>query len=373
MFFRFLDFLKNEKKLWIYEDEKGKIIYIDLSGKNETLKKVQKVLHLLMCDLNLNHFLKIIFFPVNETMSLEIVHFIKHFEIDKKVALDSEFAFAVIEFRKGPPKLIGPFKPETVGHTAQHPDIHHSEHKCIQVIDNYFKNNNNVKIKAVHIFTKLNPCSGIKGNCDPCMIKLARLSKELYKNNIDMYITFQDIYGITGPIVKTLEKLSDKDPLNKKIFELKNILNKQYPKSKYECVLGDKEQKKIKKYILQEMKKLIPETDIKLNIEFNKNKIKSDELKSFRKEQTDNIKIQLKKRNVSEENIIEICSLFHSKCCDLVNKKYEKFIYEKLSDHINSFAVRFVYENIKSFLPHFKLERVNLSLKTNFQISVQDN
>ncbi|KAK9958250.1 hypothetical protein ABG768_012422 [Culter alburnus] len=374
---RFLDFLKNEEKLWIYEDEKGNISIIDLSVKNETFKKVKELIDLYLSPCRLNdhtHFLKTIFFPINQTMSSEIVHFIKRFKIDKRVDLDRQFAFAVIELREGRLIPIGPFTPETVGQTTQHPDRHHSEHKCIQDIDNYFNNDKfRRNIKAVHIFTKLNPCSGIKGNCDPCMIKLANLSEEMYKNNIDMNITFQDIYGITGPIVKTLMKLSDKDPLNKNIVKFKNILYKQYPKPKFECVLGDKEQNLIKNYILQEIKKLIPKTDIKLNIEFNKNKMKSDELKSFRKEQTDNINIQLTKLNVSEENIKDICSLFNSKWCNLVNEEYEKFICEKLSDHINSFSVRFVYENIKLFFPHFKLERVNLSLKTNFQISVEDN
>lgn len=377
MFFRFLEFLKNEEKLWINKDKNGIINIFDLSVKNEALKKIQELigLYLSTCCLN-NHilFLKKIFFPVNQTMSLKILYFIKHFKIDKMVDLDRQFAFAVIELRKGQPILIGPFKPETVGQNTQHPDRQHSEHKCIQHIYEYFKNiKYNRKIKAVHIFTKLNPCSGIKGNRDPCMIKLAHLSEEMYKYNIDMYITFQDIYGITGHIVKTLRKLSDKDPLNENIFKFKKIVYKQYPKSKFKCVLGDKEQNFIKNDILQAIKKLIPETDIKLKIEFTRNKMKSDELKSFRKEQTDNIKKQLTKLNVSEEIIKEICSLFYSKWCDLVNEKYEEFIYEKLSDHINSFAVRFIYENIKCFIKHFNLERVNLSLKTNFQISVQDN
>ncbi len=87
----------------------------------------------------------------------------------------------------------------------------------------------------------------------------------------------------------------------------------------------------------------------------------SDKFKTFGKQQADEMKIQLKKYNVTEEFSERVYSLFYYKWCHLVDEVYEEFIYEKLSDYISSVAVRFIYKDIKAISPHFNLIRVKVT------------
>ncbi len=117
------------------------------------------------------------FFSVNQIMHSKISEFIRYFDIDKNEILDSQSGFAVIEFKTGPPILIGPFKPVNIS-KADLPDMIHSEDQCICGIEGKIKGKEKM-IKAIYIFTKNNPCSGRKDH-DPCMIQLANFSENIF-------------------------------------------------------------------------------------------------------------------------------------------------------------------------------------------------
>ncbi|XP_042601730.1 uncharacterized protein LOC109056064 [Cyprinus carpio] len=360
---------KNLDDSWIKE-ESDTIELIDLKKKKLFL---QKVVHRI--DLNCihyindyNYFLKNIFFPVNQTLSSKMSYFINHFKINEKVNLKSQYAFAVIELKTGERILIGPFKPKNVGQTGKYPDIHHSEHQCINNLKQeikYMKKKKRI-IKAIYIFTKYSPCLCIKGKLCPCMTQLANFSKDMYNEfNIDIYITFQDIYGATGSTAQTIKsfvKTSDKLSKNyedsrNKILRLMKQVKKQYSRSKFTFFLGDKDQERFKNDIIKEMKEIKPDLEIELKIKFPSNPILLHEFKSFGEKQTNNIKTQLKNYNFTREIAENICSLFNSKWCEIADDKYNDFIYEKLSDYFKIFAVAFAYKDIKAFTNHFNLEK----------------
>ncbi len=376
MFCRLKEFSQDAKKLdepWIRRKTKGTMDLIDLSSRKLYLLKVVNRMDFNFLNYlnNYNCFLKKKFFPVNRNLSSKMSYFIKHFKIHEKVDLKRQFAFAVIECRKGKPILIGPFKPKTVENTKKYPDKHHSEHQCISKLKQeikYMKKKKRI-IKTIYLFTKYSPCSGIKGDLCPCMTQLANFSQEMNNEfNIDIYITFEDIYGATGSIAQTINTLvkpekklnNDEKNCRNRILRLIKKVKQQYPKSKFKCFLGDKEQKDIKKDIIGDIAKIKPNIDIELKIKFPSNPSLLHEFKSFGEKLTNNIKTQLKNNNFTREITENICSLFHSKWCEAGDKEYSLFIYEKLSDYFNTFAVALVYKDIKAIISCFNLEKVQL-------------
>lgn len=355
---------------WVQE-ESDTIELIDLSNR---MLSVQKVV--IRIDLNCihyinNYFLNNNFFPVNQTLSSKMSYFIKHFKINEKVDLKSQYAFAVIELKTGKFISVGPFKPKKVGQTGKYPDIHHSEHQCINNLKlkiKYMKKKK-IIITTIYIFTNYSPCLGIKGKLCPCMTQLANFSKDMYNEfNIDIYIAFQDIYGATGSTaqtIKSLVKTSDKLSKNyeesrNKILSLMKQVKKQYSRSKFYFFLGDKDQERFKNYIIKYIKEIKPDLEIELKIKFPSNPILLHEFKSFGEKQTNNIKTLLKNYNFTREVAENICSQFNSKWCEIADDKYNDFIYKKLSDYFNIFAVAFAYKDIKAFTNHFNLEKVQL-------------
>lgn len=365
-------------ELWITK-KKGKMDIIDFSRRKVYFEKL-----VYRIDLNRHYFLyflnnynffhKKVFFPFNQSLSSKLSDFIRLFKIDEKVDLFSQFAFAVIELKKGELILIGPFKPVTAGQNGKHLERHHSEHQCIQPIYEYVKKNKSM-IKYIYMLTKYNPCLSIKGKFDPCMIELARFFEEMYNEySIDVYITFQDIYGASGKIVKELKDLSNyEDPLIKKtILELKEMVKKKLCRLKFPVQIfqGNKRintSKTMKSCIAEEMHKCNLEwKDMSKNLDvisiyFPSKPMTLYEFKSYGEGQANKIKVQLKNLNVSEEVAEKVCSRFYSEWCRLVYEEYEEFTYEKLSDYLNTFAVAFAYKDIKAITNHFSLERVNLS------------
>ncbi|XP_050988373.1 uncharacterized protein LOC127179118 [Labeo rohita] len=365
---RMKEFSQDGEKLdegWIKENGEDTIDFIDLSCRMFYLLKVVNRMNLnFPYYFNFNIFLKNKLFPINQSMSSKISYFIKHFKINEKVDFNSQFAFAVIEYKTF--ILKGPFIPQTVGQIRKYYVKHHSEYQCIHHLKQKIKLMKKKKnIKTIYIFTKYSPCFGIKGNLCPCMTQLANFSKEMYdKYNIDVIITFQDIYGATGSIAETIQKMvklpmsnNDKDSIY--IERLINKVKKQYPKSKYKYVLGDKEQKHIKRDIIKKIKKINPCVGIEIKMIFPSNPCSLHEFESFIQQQTNNINRQLKKYNFTKENMKYICSLFHSKCCELVD--YKRFIYKKISDYINTIAVALAHKDIKANLNNFTLERIELN------------
>ncbi len=361
---------QDEDELWIYRDKNGIIKVINLTVRKIYLKTVVNRIYL-NCPNYLNNifFLKNNFFPVNQTLSSKMSYFIRHFKINEMVDSHNQFAFAVIELIKGESVLIGPFKPKKIHQTGKRPEIHHTEHQCIPLIYEYVKKNKSM-IKGIYMFTKYSPCLGIT----PCMIELARFSEEMYNEyNIDLYITFQDIYGATGNIVKELNYSSTyKDPLIREIvLELKELFNKKLRRSEFTGKIFQRNQridtsKTIKSYIEKETIECnyMKWEDIlkAVSVKFPSKSMTLHEFKNYGEGQANEIKIQLKSLNFSEEITEEICAIFYSKWCHLVYEEYEEFIYEKLNDYINTFAVAFAYKDIKAITNHFNLERVILTL-----------
>ncbi len=232
---------------WISRDENDNIKIIDLSKKTKGFKIIIERIYSFLINHASNSFSTYPIFSVNQIMSSKISEFIRHFDIDKNKILDSQSGFAVIEFKTGPPILIGPFKPVNIS-KADLPDMIHSEDQCICEIEGKIKGKEKM-IKAIYIFTKNNPCSGRKDH-DPCMIQLANFSEKMFnKFNIDIYITFQDIYGATGNTTKAvnvLKKLScEKGTLHiNKLLWFKKMLKKQHCRSKFEYLKVVKDQNK---------------------------------------------------------------------------------------------------------------------------------
>lgn len=359
----------DEDELLIYRDKNGIIKVINLSDSIYLKTVVNRIY--LNCPNYLNNsvFLKNSFFPVNQTLCSKMSYFIKHFKINEMVKLHNQFAFAVIELIKGESILIGPFKPKKVDQTGKRPDIHHTEHQCIPLIYEYVKKNKSM-IKDIYMFTKNSPCLGRNGKCDPCMIELTRFSEEMYNEyNIDLYITFQDIYGVSGNIVQEL-----KDSSRRIVLELKEMFNKKLCRSEFTGKIFQRNQRKstskiIKSYITKETleRDLMKWEDVSyistfISLKFPSKPMTLHEFKNYGEGQANEIKIQLKNQNVSEEITEEICAIFYSKWCHIVYEEYEKFIYEKLRDYLNTFAVAFAYKDIKAITKHFNLERVVLTL-----------
>ncbi|XP_050957081.1 uncharacterized protein LOC127157946 [Labeo rohita] len=364
--------LEPRPRPWISRDENDNIKIIDLSERETSVK--------IIIERFFSYYFYYYFFPQyssfskNQNISSKISEFIKYFELDKNQLIRSQSGFAVTECETGPPVLIGPFKPENVSNTKL-PDIIHSEDQCIGHIEETIKGKEHT-IKAIYIFTKYSPCLGRKDH-DPCMIQLARFSEKMfYHHKIKVYVFFQDIYGLSGNLVNELRKLSrEQDPLIKNpLLQLKEMINKQQRRSKFKYSKEDQDEKlqiknssMIKKYITTEIKKITDEKSWKfisslhqVKIEFPSDEMTLDEFENFGKEQAEKIKIQLKQLNVSEEISEIICSLFHSKWCDLINDRHEEFIYERLSECINTFAVHFAVQDIKAVTKHFNLIRINL-------------
>lgn len=377
-FLRLMEVSQDEDELWIYRDKKSIIRVIKLNVRMIYLKTVVNRIYLNCPPYlnNYNFFLKNIFFPVNQTLSSKMSYFIRHFKIYGMVDLHNQFAFAVIELIKGDPILIGPFKPKKIHQTGKHCETHHTEHQCIQLLDEHIKKNKSM-IKAIYMFTKYSPCLGIKGHCDPCMIKLANFSEEMInKYNIDLYITFQDMYGASGNIVKVLKDSSSyKDPfIRKKVLELKEMMNKKLCRSKFIGKIFQENQristsKTIKSFIKEEMLEcnLMKREDVSyilkvISVKFPSKPMAFYEFKNYGEGQANEIKKQLRNLNVSEEITEKICAIFYSKWCHLVYVEYEEFIYQKFSDYINTCAVAFTYKDIKTITNHFNLERVELTL-----------
>ncbi len=244
MFFRLMKVSPYEDELRIYRDKNGIIKITNLRDKWIYLKAVVKRISV-NCPIY-NMFLKNIFFPVNRNLSSKMSYFIKHFKIHEKVDLNRQFAFAVIERIKGKPILIGPFKPKKVDSTKKNSERDHTEPQCIPLIREYVKKNKSV-IKGIYMFTKLSPCLCIRGKCDPCMIQLARFSEEMfYDYYIDVYITFQDMYGVSVDIVKKLMNSSRYEDtwIRNIMLELKEILNKMLRTSEFTVKLFQKYQRK---------------------------------------------------------------------------------------------------------------------------------
>ncbi|XP_073677341.1 uncharacterized protein [Garra rufa] len=305
--------------------------------------------------------------------------FVKYFKLDKNELIRSQSGFAVTECETGPPLLIGPFKPKNHSNTKL-PDIIHSEDQCICELTKII-NGKEHTIKAIYIFTKYSPCLSRKDH-EPCMIQLANFSEEMsYHHNIKVYIVFQDIFGLSGNIENKLKILSrGKNPLIKDtLLDLKAMIYEQHRRTKFKYSKGDKNQHEklqikngsiIKKYITTEIKKKTDKKNwtsisslFKVKIEFPSDEMTSDEFEKFGKEQADKMEIQLKELNVSEEISQIMCSLFHSKWCELIHLRYEEFIYEKLSERINTFAVKLAVQDIKAITKDFSLIRVNLNLQ----------
>lgn len=361
---------------WITRDENGNIEIIDLSHREQSVR--------IIIDRIYYSYLYYYFFPTyssfseNQNISSKIVGFIRDFEIDKNELIRSQSGFAVIEFETGPSVLIGPFKPVNISKTKCL-DIIHSEDQCIRDLNKEIRGKEHM-IKDIFIFTKYNPCIGNKKH-DPCMIQLARFSEEMfYHHKIKVYITFQDIYGVTGNNTKAVDELKklcrEQDTsIKHRLSRLKKKVYEKHCRSKFKYLIGDKKQDEIKNnssiikhYITTEIRKVADEKSRKfisslheVKMKFPSDEMTLDEFKNFGKEQADEMKIELKELNVSEEISEQMCSLFHSKWCDLVNERYEEFIYEKLSECINTFAVRFAFQDIKAIIKHFNLIRVNLS------------
>ncbi len=185
-----------EPEPWISRDENGNIKIINLSNREQSVR--------IIID-------RISFFPTyssfseNQNISSKILGFIRDFEMDKNELIRSQSGFAVIEFKTGPPILIGPFKPVNISKTKCL-DIIHSEDQCIRDLNKEIKGKEHM-IKDIYIFTKYSPCVGRKKH-DPCMIQLALFSEEMiYHHKIKVYITFQDIYGATGNNTKAVDEL----------------------------------------------------------------------------------------------------------------------------------------------------------------------
>ncbi len=186
------------------------------------------------------------FFPVNQTLSSKMSSFIRYFKINEMVDSHNQFAFAVIECINGESILIGPFMPIKVNPTEKHSKRHHTEHQCIPLIREYVKKNKSV-IKGIYMFTKYSPCLCIDSECDPCMIQLARFSEEkFYDYNIDVYITFQDMYGASGNVVKQLTNSSRYEDtfIRNIVLELKEMFNKKLRTSEFTAKLFQKYQRK---------------------------------------------------------------------------------------------------------------------------------
>ncbi len=379
-------------KPWISRDENGNIKIIDLSKKTKGFKIIIERISSFLNNHASNSFSTYSIFSVNQIMSSKISEFIRYFDIDKNEILYSQSGFAVIEFKTGPPILIGPFKPVKLpkpDSNTKRVDKIHSEDQCICRIEEQIKGKEKM-IKAIYIFTKNNPCSGRKHH-DPCMIQLANFSEKMFnKYNIDIFITFQDIYGATGNTTKAvnvLKKLSCEKSYFNTLSKLKKTVSKEHCRSKFVCFKRNRDPKRLSKTIkgliktdiseFETMNKMIIKLIDSFKIKFPSVEMTLEELKKSGEEQADEIKqkmIKLENQNLSEENqngkpkienqtkISEIIySRFYCNWCDLVDKVYEEFIYEKLSDYINAFAVRFAYEEIKAISPHFNLIRVNLS------------
>ncbi len=113
--------------------------------------------------------------------------------------------------------------------------------------------------------TKYSPCTGKKDN-DPCFPQIGNYSEERNSTCNKSFVTaFQDFYGASGSIAKELKKLSsDEDPFIKStVLELKEMINKQHHRSKFECFQENKISKihtshNIKDYICQDSGLLFP-------------------------------------------------------------------------------------------------------------------
>ncbi len=354
----------DEDELRIYRDKNGIIKIINLRDKLTYLKAVVKRISVNCPDYNM--FLKNSFFPVNQTLSSKMSYFIKHFKINEMVDSHNQFAFAVIECINEESILIGPFTPIKVNPTEKHSERHHTEPQCIPPIQEYVKKNKSV-IKGIYMFTKHSPCLCISGECDPCMIQLARFSEEMfYDYNIDVYITFQDMYGASGNVVKQLTNSSRYEDtfIRNIVLELKDIFNKKLRTSEFTVKLFHKYQRKdTSTSIKSGIEKKMIESDLSkwrdiLKVKFPSKSMMLHEFKNYGEGQANEIKLQLEKLNVSEE----IAAIFYSKWCHIVYEEYEKFIYEKLSEYFNTFAVDFAYKDIKAITSHFNLERVVVTL-----------
>ncbi len=97
---------------------------VDLSGRKEAVRKTLKRIHDLK-SIDNNLFSKYSNIPIDHSLSSKILEYINYFRLYfEEVKFENQFAFAIIEFKMGPPKLIGPFTP----------DICHTEDKLISAI-----------------------------------------------------------------------------------------------------------------------------------------------------------------------------------------------------------------------------------------------
>ncbi len=355
---------------WVYRDPQFLIkMSVDLSEREEAVRKTLKRIHILN-SFNTDLFSTYCPVPVDQAVSFKIFKYLNYFIMRfNKVDINKQFAFAIIEFKIGPPVLIGPFTLKS----EYRPDLHHTEEKIIHALKEYKNKNKNIieerVIEDELMVTKYSPCTGKKDN-DPCFPQIGNFSEERNSTCNKSFVTaFQDFYGASGSIAKELKKLSrDEDPYIKStVLELKEMINKQHHRSKFECFQENKTSKihtshNIKDYIKTQIIEfnLMKWKDLSLilkmiAIEFPSKPMTLDEFSDYGEEQANKIKIQL---NVSEEISEIIGSLFYSKWCDLVYEEYDKFIYKKLSDYINAFNVNFAYEDIKAITNHFNLVRV---------------
>ncbi len=366
-FVRLMKVSPDEDELRIYRDKKGIIKIINLRDKWIYLKTVVKRISV-NCP-NYNMFLKNSFFPVNQTLSSKMSSFIRYYKINEMVDSQNQFAFAVIERINGESILIRPFKPKKVNSKW-----HHAEPQCIPPIREYVKKNKSV-IKGIYIFTKLSPCLCIDSECDPCMIQLARFSEEMfYDYNIDVYITFQDMYGASRDRVKQLTNSSHYEDtfIRNIVLELKEMFNKKLRTLEFTVKLFQRNQRKdtsttVKSYIKEMLACNLKQEDVSrvlkaISVQFPSKPMTLYEFKNYGKRQVNKIRITQKILDVCEETVEEICVVFYSKWCQIVYEEYEKFIYEKLGDYINTFAVAFAYKDIKAITSHFNLERVVVTL-----------
>ncbi|XP_067282253.1 uncharacterized protein [Pseudorasbora parva] len=352
-----------DEEPWIDRDENDNIRIIDLSKKKKFVTIIIKRMYNYYFYGNLPIRF---FFSENHKMSSKISGFIGYFNIDK-IKFSGQYCFAVIEPTDGPPKLIKHFIPVNHSEIKHLTDIDHGEEQCIWEIKKEIKGKEKM-IKAIYIFTKLFPCVGRKGR-DPCISQLVNFSEEMiYNFKIDLYVTFQDFYAI-GNIVKELKLLIKDEDLTIKhqSLWLKEKVKAQHRRSTFTAFHRHKKHKTHSKTITNHIKtqmlklNLLNRRDISsiltFAIEFPNKEMTYDEFKSFGEQQADKLKTHVKTLNASEEITDEVCRLFNSKWCELLDEEYDKFIYEKVSDYMNSFADNLVYDNIKA-ITDLNLERV---------------
>ncbi len=320
---------------------------VDLSGRDEAVRKTLIRIHDLK-SIDNNLFSKYSNIPIDNSLSSKILEYINYFRLYfEEVKFENQFAFAIIEFKMGEPKLIGPFTP----------DICHTEEKLISAIKEYIhKKKEIIKERIIeHIlnFTNRSPCIGRK-KYDPCFPHLSNFSEDMNNTyNIMVHNIFQDIFGATGrDIFNEVIKLSS-DPLIKNILQwLKEMINKEHRTSK--LILSQINQvQKNKNYILHcvliEVNKITDSYKKSLSslksftIEFPSDPMTLDELKTFGGKQADKMKEHVKQifkdemkntiseidemkneisKDISEEISDNIRSFFHHKWCELVENEY---------------------------------------------------